>query len=397
MPNGDPFAKRRRTIFRCGDEAGKAESEVEMTIAIARAFLMMGACGFILNTGLALGTQAHVLDERYVDGGPCYSACRNWLDAREDRPDNASVRRRHSDGEYRSVLHHGSHRLNAERRHERAARRAKLLAQRAARQRYASRSDRHAADYASPEVPVVAAKDTRDTVTVVLRTTADQAPMSQTTHILNGPASDRSADSLITPERSESDPSGDRVAWLSQPAVANHEPPMSEPGPPKPPASMQHNDMNSGGSEADISTKDRAGSADLATPLPAPSVETTPAGPGPDVRSGKTATANATADVRIALVFTRSDIHDISDLESKSVAIDKKNAASTRSVRAALAVAGAGPVDLTDNGSKAVDRLIEGEVPAAVLAFITPAAASKFPAIAGFNIFKLPVVNGDQE
>jgi hypothetical protein len=40
---------------------------------------------------------------------------------------------------------------------------------------------------------------------------------------------------------------------------------------------------------------------------------------------------------------------------------------------------------------KALDRVIGGEVPAAVLALVSPEAAEWFPEIPGFRIFRVPL------
>jgi hypothetical protein len=48
-------------------------------------------------------------------------------------------------------------------------------------------------------------------------------------------------------------------------------------------------------------------------------------------------------------------------------------------------------VRLSQGQAKAVDRLISGEVPAAVLTLVSPEVAEMFPEIAGFNIFRVPL------
>jgi hypothetical protein len=53
--------------------------------------------------------------------------------------------------------------------------------------------------------------------------------------------------------------------------------------------------------------------------------------------------------------------------------------------------AGAAEVKLSDGQTKAVDRLISGEVQAAVLTLVSPEAAEWFPDIAGFKIFRIPL------
>jgi hypothetical protein len=95
-------------------------------------------------------------------------------------------------------------------------------------------------------------------------------------------------------------------------------------------------------------------------------------------------------DRRVAIIMTSPDIENISDLSSKNIAIDGKQSAWRGNVQAALVAAGASDVELTEGKTKALDRLIGGEVPAAVLAVLSPTAAKSFPDFAGFNIFKIP-------
>jgi hypothetical protein len=104
----------------------------------------------------------------------------------------------------------------------------------------------------------------------------------------------------------------------------------------------------------------------------------------------KTATASANdTDVLVALVLARPEIRSLSDLASKSVAIDHAQSASYGNVRAAIVAAGAAEVQLSDGQTKAVDRLIRGAVPAAVLALVSPEAAQRFPTIEGFKVFRV--------
>jgi hypothetical protein len=56
-----------------------------------------------------------------------------------------------------------------------------------------------------------------------------------------------------------------------------------------------------------------------------------------------------------------------------------------------MAAAGATAVQLSVDQTKAIDRLIRGEVPAAVLSLASPEAAEGFPEVAGFKIFRIPV------
>jgi hypothetical protein len=106
----------------------------------------------------------------------------------------------------------------------------------------------------------------------------------------------------------------------------------------------------------------------------------------------RTAAASANdTDVLVALVMARPEIRSISELASKTVAIDHAQSASRGKVRAALVAAGAAEVQLSDGQTKAVDRLIRGAVPAAVLALVSPEEAQRFPTIEGFRSFRIPL------
>jgi hypothetical protein len=99
----------------------------------------------------------------------------------------------------------------------------------------------------------------------------------------------------------------------------------------------------------------------------------------------------STTDLLVALVMARPEIKSISALTGKDIAIDGGQSASNGIVRTAIVAAGAAEVQLSGSQTKAVDRLISGEVPAAVLTVVSPEAAEWFPDIAGFKIFRIPV------
>ena len=96
-------------------------------------------------------------------------------------------------------------------------------------------------------------------------------------------------------------------------------------------------------------------------------------------------------DPLVALLMARPEIKSVSDLASKNIAIDDRQSASSDSVRTAIAAAGAGEAQLSEGQTKAISRLISGEVPAAVLTLVSPEAAEWFPDIAGFKIFRVPL------
>ena len=135
-----------------------------------------------------------------------------------------------------------------------------------------------------------------------------------------------------------------------------------------------------------------------ATPVPAPEQKannTDRSGHAETVLQGdaeKTAPASPNnTDHLVALLIARPEIKSVSDLTSKTVAIDDRHSASNDRVRTAIAAAGATEVQLSGGQTKAINRLISGEVPAAVLALVSAEAAKGFPEVAGFNIFRIPL------
>jgi hypothetical protein len=96
-------------------------------------------------------------------------------------------------------------------------------------------------------------------------------------------------------------------------------------------------------------------------------------------------------DNLVALLMVRPEIKSVSDLANKDIAIEDRQSASSTSVRAAIAAAGAAEAQLSESQTKAIDRLINGDVPAAVLALVSPEAAEWFPDIKGFKIFRIPL------
>jgi TRAP-type uncharacterized transport system substrate-binding protein len=106
---------------------------------------------------------------------------------------------------------------------------------------------------------------------------------------------------------------------------------------------------------------------------------------------GKTAAASPDdPDNMVALVLTRPEINSLSDLNNKSIAITEKQSASSGRVSAALMAAGAAEVQFSEVKASAIDRLISGEVPAAVV-LATREIANLFPGVEGFRTFRVPL------
>ena len=107
--------------------------------------------------------------------------------------------------------------------------------------------------------------------------------------------------------------------------------------------------------------------------------------------AGPAAAAPADPDRLVAVVMARPDITSVAELAGKTIAIDDRYAAASASVRTAIVAAGAPQVQLSEGQTTAVNRLTNGEVPAAVLALVSPEAAEAFPAIAGYHMFHVPL------
>jgi hypothetical protein len=101
--------------------------------------------------------------------------------------------------------------------------------------------------------------------------------------------------------------------------------------------------------------------------------------------------APSNTDALMAVVMARPDLKSVAELAGKTVAIDDRYAESNGKVRTAIAAAGATEVQLSQGQATAMSRLSNGEVPAAVVALVTPEAAKTFPPIAGYRIFHVPL------
>jgi len=119
------------------------------------------------------------------------------------------------------------------------------------------------------------------------------------------------------------------------------------------------------------------------------SVNTEAAAPSDAKPTVSAATDNT--DNRVALLIARPEIASVSDLTGKDIAIEGQPSTPSESIRAAIVAAGAAEVRLNEESMKAIDRLIRGEVSAAVLTLLSPEAADWFPEIPGYRIFRIPL------
>jgi len=103
------------------------------------------------------------------------------------------------------------------------------------------------------------------------------------------------------------------------------------------------------------------------------------------------ALATRKTDLLVAIVLANPEIRSVSDLKDKGVAMDEKYSSSGTDVWIAFVAAGALSVHLSAEHTRAIDRLLNGEVLAAVLTLASAESAEAFPDIPGFKVFKVPL------
>jgi hypothetical protein len=103
-------------------------------------------------------------------------------------------------------------------------------------------------------------------------------------------------------------------------------------------------------------------------------------------------TLDASLDALVAILLAAPDVKSISDLAGKTIAIDDRHSEGTiRRVSTAMATAGAPEAQLSKGQTTAIGRLVNKEVPAAVVGLVSASAADSFPEIARFRTFQVPL------
>jgi hypothetical protein len=202
------------------------------------------------------------------------------------------------------------------------------------------------------------------------------------------PAKDmQAATAAVTPEKA----AGETVA-----AVQKREPKLESSGRPEP--AQAATVAASQAAEAKAPTSEVKPVAKLEVVLPPPAaldIAAAPAAPGKASDKareiGKIAAASPDdQDDLVALVLTRPEVHSLSDLNNKTIAITEKQSASSGRISVALMAAGAAEVQFSEVKASAIDRLISGEVPAAVV-LASREVANLFPELEGFRTFRVPL------
>ena len=109
-----------------------------------------------------------------------------------------------------------------------------------------------------------------------------------------------------------------------------------------------------------------------------------------DDRSKAPPVSPGDAERTVALLLVGPEITWLSQLAGKNIAIDEAVSASNDEARRWLAAMV--NAELAAGQTKALDRLVKGEVPAAVLTLSYPETAEWSSEIAGFKVFRIPLV-----
>jgi len=96
-------------------------------------------------------------------------------------------------------------------------------------------------------------------------------------------------------------------------------------------------------------------------------------------------------DALVFLLISRSDVKSVAALKGLNIALDAAQSSVQADIRAALAATGATETRLSVSDVNPIDRLINGEVQAAVLNVVSPGAAEAFPEIKGFKVLRVPL------
>ena len=137
----------------------------------------------------------------------------------------------------------------------------------------------------------------------------------------------------------------------------------------------------------DLTTANQAGEQklDSGTQTPGP-----PEAAAPNVETAALAPNNA--EPQVAIIVARPEINSVSDLTNKVVAIDASRSDSVARVRTAIVGAGATEVQMSEGSTLAIERVINGEVPAAVVSIVDPEAAAVWSSgRPDIKIFRVPL------
>jgi hypothetical protein len=113
-----------------------------------------------------------------------------------------------------------------------------------------------------------------------------------------------------------------------------------------------------------------------------------------DSGADTTGSISKNIDSLTALVLTRLEVGEISDLAGKVVAINGALPGSSVLLRTAIVAAGAPEIQLNDSQAEPIEALRRGEVSAVIFGLVTVEQAQAFPKVENFKIFRVPLSPG---
>jgi hypothetical protein len=141
------------------------------------------------------------------------------------------------------------------------------------------------------------------------------------------------------------------------------------------------------GEAADISHESKTATLALTSPRPAP--ESSDSGI-PPITGNRSSSVEQVAP-SVLLILALPNVTRISDLNKKSIVIAGLDTISLKAVETALTAAGAGDARLTEGKIGDIERLVGGDVSAAVVDFVNPAKARSYPEMSGLHLLRLDV------
>jgi hypothetical protein len=363
------------SIDRFQTSTGTGEVKVQEKVMLMNRVLLLGLL-FVGSTGLSNAAPLDSPDIVYIDGAPCNSACQSYM---------AWSRRilsgRPAQGTPKAAEHHAAE--------PNPAPSKPAVGVRAARQVAPTRQARPGKigglrETVGNAIPTHMSKPAEAAVPA--------APISQ-----GKPAADVAEEQQPSnsPAPSSAGKSVEDIAALQQPAdpsssnavsKANPSEVLARPSPDAGSKTIQDQVMAATAMAEQLSST-AAARSELRAMSSEPRDDATAAMPA----ERNVAASPSETDALVALVMSRPEINSATDLAGKTVAIDSGRSKSSTDVRTALVAAGASEVQLSTGEPRAIERLINGEVPAAVVTLVSPDAAEAFPEIAGFRVFRIPL------
>jgi hypothetical protein len=97
------------------------------------------------------------------------------------------------------------------------------------------------------------------------------------------------------------------------------------------------------------------------------------------------------AEQAVAILLVREEIKSLTELSNKTVAIDGLQAAEIPNIKTAIMKSGAKDVRISEDEKLALDRVMNGEVPAGVISVVSPEEAAQWTGVPGYTVLRLPL------